>query len=165
MTGPRGALERGLAAIDGISGLSGRLAAWLVVPLVLGTCYEVFARYLFNAPTQWAFHLAYMLYAALALLGGAYTLRQGGHIRTDFLYDRLSPRRRAVVDLVGYVLLLPALGLYLAALADVAAHASSIREPLARLKWTIVVGCGLLALQAVAELVRAARAVRRPPAP
>ncbi len=159
------AVARGLAAVDRLSEATGRLSSWLIVPLVLGVCYEVFARYLFNAPTLWAYHLAYMLYASLALLGAAYALRRGAHIRTDFLYNRLSPRGQAAVDLIGYGLLLPALGWYTVILGDLALHAWRIREPLRLLKWMIVVACALLLLQGLAELVRALRAVRRPPAP
>ena len=43
---------------------SGKIFAWLAIPMAFGLFYEVFARYLFNAPTQWAFELTYQTYAA-----------------------------------------------------------------------------------------------------
>lgn len=83
---------------------SGRLTCLLLIPLVLGLSYEVAARYLFNAPTIWAYDLTFMLYGAFFMLGAAFCLQRRGHVRTDIFYDRLTPRRQAVVDLVGYAL-------------------------------------------------------------
>lgn len=83
----------------------GAITAVVVVPLALATCYEVFARYLFTAPTIWAFELGYMLTGSHFLLGAALTLQRGQHIRIDLIYSRLRPTRRAVIDLICYVLL------------------------------------------------------------
>ena len=78
------------ALIERISGVCGKITAWLVVPLILATVYDVAARYLFNAPTQWAYEVGYMMMGAHALLGMAYTLREGGHIRIDAFTQRFS---------------------------------------------------------------------------
>ena len=62
---------RGLVAIiERISGASGKLTAWLVAPLILATVYDVAARYLFSAPTQWAYEVGYMVMGTHALIGG-----------------------------------------------------------------------------------------------
>ncbi len=140
------------------------------MPLVLGVTYEVFVRYLLNAPTVWAYDLAYMLYAGIFMLGAAYALRQGAHVRTDFLYNDWSHRRKAAADAVGYVLFLPALLFYLFALERQARHSwmigeksveSAWRPPLYPFKWMMVVGMVLLFLQGVVELLRALAALRR----
>ena len=47
-------------SIDRLSGFSGVVIAWIVFPLILATCFEVFSRYALNAPTIWAFELGYM---------------------------------------------------------------------------------------------------------
>ena len=92
----------------------GWLVAWLIVPLIGAMVYEVVARYFFRAPTVWAQDLSYMLYGALFMLGGAYTLRWGGHIRTDFLYDRFGVRGQALVDAIAYLFFFfPAFGVFL----------------------------------------------------
>ena len=57
------------------------------------------ARYLFNAPTNWAYDMTFMLYGTFFMLGAAFTLQRKGHVRTDSFYDRWSPRRQALVDL------------------------------------------------------------------
>jgi TRAP-type mannitol/chloroaromatic compound transport system permease small subunit len=98
-----------LRVIGRISGVSGETTAWLVVPLILATVYDVIARYAFNAPTTWAYEVGYMVMGAHALLGMAYTLREGGHIRIDAFTQRFSQTTKAVVDLLGYLIVLPCL--------------------------------------------------------
>jgi TRAP-type mannitol/chloroaromatic compound transport system permease small subunit len=100
--------------LDRIAIGSGRLAAWLIVPMVLSLCYEVVARYVFNAPTQWAYDMTFMLYGSFFMLGAAFTLQRRGHVRTDSFYADWSPRRQAGVDLACYLLmLLPFAGVFL----------------------------------------------------
>ena len=91
--------------IDTISEWSGRICAWMIVPLMVGTTYEVIVRYAFNAPTIWAYDLSYMLYGAHFMLGAAYTLLKGGHIRTDIFYQNWSTRTQGWVDFLLYLLL------------------------------------------------------------
>lgn len=91
--------------LDRVAIASGRLASWLIIPMVLSLVYEVAARYLFAAPTLWAYDMTFMLYGAFFMLGAAFTLQRQGHIRTDSLYAQWSPRRQAAMDLVGYVLM------------------------------------------------------------
>ena len=61
----------------------GIMASFAIVPLVLATCYEVLARYVFDAPTIWAYEIGYTLTGSHFLLGMAYTLAVGAHIRID----------------------------------------------------------------------------------
>ena len=60
--------------------------------------YEVIARYVFNAPTIWAFDVTYMLYGTLFMLGAAYALHKGAHIRTDFFWEQFSIRKKGWID-------------------------------------------------------------------
>ena len=94
-----------LRSVDRLSVGFGLLAAVIVAPLILATVYEVFSRYLFNAPTIWAYELGYMAMGTNFLLGAAYTLRERGHIRIDVLYAHFTPKVRALVDVAGYLLL------------------------------------------------------------
>jgi len=91
--------------LDPIAIWSGRLACLLLIPLVLGLTWEVGARYLFNAPTMWAYDLTFILYGSFFMLGAAFTLQRKGHVRTDMYYDRWPPRRQALVDLACYLVL------------------------------------------------------------
>jgi TRAP-type mannitol/chloroaromatic compound transport system permease small subunit len=92
-----------LLTVDRISACVGKLFAWLIVVLTGAICYEVFARYLFRAPTAWAFDVSYMLYGTLFMCASAYTLSRGGHVRADFLYRLMPPRRQAALDLALYL--------------------------------------------------------------
>lgn len=99
-----------LRTIERISGISGEATAWLVVPLIFASVYDVIARYVFNAPTEWAYEIGYMVMGTHALLGIAYTLREGAHIRIDAFSQKFSQRTKAIIDLIGYlVFVLPCL--------------------------------------------------------
>jgi TRAP-type mannitol/chloroaromatic compound transport system permease small subunit len=93
-------------SLDHVARFSGRVVAWLIVPMVLSLCYEVVSRYVFNAPTQWAYDMTFMLYGTFFMLGAAFTLQRKGHVRTDSLYANWPPRRQAMVDLGGHLLML-----------------------------------------------------------
>ncbi len=91
--------------IDQLAVWSGRLAAWLILPMVFSLCYEVIARYLFNAPTLWAYDMTFMLYGSFFMLGAAFTLQRKGHVRTDSFYADWSPKRQAWTDLICYLVM------------------------------------------------------------
>ena len=84
--------------INKLSDWIGRLVCVLILPMIAILLYEVIMRYVFDRPTIWAHETSGMLYTVYFLLGGAYTLRWGGHIQIEFLYIRFSPRTRAIVD-------------------------------------------------------------------
>lgn len=164
MNQPPPALLKTLKVIDAISEWSGKLFSWLIIPMVAGVTYEVFARYAFNAPTKWAYDITYMLYGSLFMLGAAYTLRKGGHIRTDFFYEKWSPRRQGLVDAASYLFFFfPGMIFFLLAGWDAALYSWSIREvseatpwrpPIYPFKAVIPVSAFLLLLQGVSEFVK-----------
>lgn len=91
--------------IDSVSRWFGKWVAWLVLPNVLALVYEVTARYLFERPTIWSYEVTYFLYGTHFLIGAAYILLIKGHIRIDVVYMHLSPRGRAIIDILGYLIL------------------------------------------------------------
>jgi TRAP-type mannitol/chloroaromatic compound transport system permease small subunit len=161
--------QRIVVAIDKLSTATGWLAGWLILPMIFGVAYEVGARYAFNAPTKWAGTLTYMLYGSQFMLAAAYTLLEGGHIRTDVFYERWSARTRAIVDALSYVLFFfPGMLFVLYAGAVVAWESWQIREragafPLYPMKAVIPVAAGLLLLQGLSELIKCARTIRGGP--
>jgi TRAP-type mannitol/chloroaromatic compound transport system permease small subunit len=164
------AVDRALAAIDALSTATGWLAGWLIVPMTLAVTYEVVARYAFNAPTIWAYDTTYMLFSTQFMLAAAYTLLRGGHIRTDVFYERWSPRTRAIIDAVSYVLFFfPGMAFVLYAGSVEAWHAWEIgersdwspwRPVIYPLKAVIPVTAALLLLQGFSELVKCLRVIR-----
>jgi len=153
--------------VERISGFSGLVIAWVVFPLILATCYEVFSRYVLNAPTIWSFELGYMAMGVHALIGAAYTLRERGHIRIDIFYTYFSDRTKAIIDTAGYLLLfMPVicwvtyglweywLGAYLSGERSGQSAWNPIIWPF---HFTFFLGFFLLGLQGLAELVKCIR--------
>ena len=92
-------------AIDALTRFFGKAIAWLILPMVLSLVWEVVARYFFDAPTIWAYDMTFMLYGTFFMVGSAWTLQRGGHIRTDVYYMKWSKRTQARVDLACYLIL------------------------------------------------------------
>lgn len=155
---------------DRITASIGLTAAVIVVPIIVTTCYEVFARYVLGSPTIWAFELGYMLTGAHFMLGAALTLQRRGHVRIDLIYDRLPERRKAVIDLVCYVVLfLPftlllsqALWKYMAAsyVSGEGSGQSAWNPPVWPFRAVLFLGIALLSLQVVSEILKCLRVLR-----
>jgi TRAP-type mannitol/chloroaromatic compound transport system permease small subunit len=90
--------------VDKLSLWVGHCFSWCIMILIIGISYEVFVRYVLRAPTVWAFDLSYLMYAALFMMCGAYTLSVDGHVRADMFYRRMSPRAQARLELTLYIL-------------------------------------------------------------
>jgi len=96
-------IDKLLHGVESASTWIGKAFAWLIVALMLLVCVEVFKRYIMNMPTAWVFDVSNMLYGTLFMMSGAYALAHDGHVRGDFLYGSMKPRRQAALDLVLYV--------------------------------------------------------------
>ena len=88
---------------DKLSAWFGKAFGWLIILMTLGMSYEVASRYIFNAPTTWSLDVSFIMYGSMFMMGGAYTLSRGGHVRGDFLYRLWKPRTQGMVDLVLYL--------------------------------------------------------------
>ncbi len=97
-------MQRLLLGIDRLSTTIGQAFAWCIVLLTGVVVYEIFVRYVFRAPTTWAYDVSYMLYGTLFMMAGGYALSRNAHVRGDFLYRNFPPRRQAWFDLVLYIL-------------------------------------------------------------
>ncbi len=91
-------------AIEGLSQWVGRAFGWCILVLTLSVSYEVFVRYVLNAPTVWAFDMMVQMYGALFLMAGAYALAQDAHVRGDVLYRLFPVRWQARIDFILYIL-------------------------------------------------------------
>ena len=84
----------------------GAIASALLILLVLTMCYNVIARYAFNASSIGLEELTWHAYAAIFLLGIPYALQSGSHVRVDLIFERMSLRNQQRVDLIGTALFL-----------------------------------------------------------
>jgi TRAP-type mannitol/chloroaromatic compound transport system permease small subunit len=89
-----------LDAIDALSDWSGRIFCFTIPLMMLVTAYEVVMRYAFKAPTVWALETTQYLFLSSTALGGAYVLLHRHHVNVSILYDRLSAKSKALVDVV-----------------------------------------------------------------
>jgi TRAP-type mannitol/chloroaromatic compound transport system permease small subunit len=163
-------IQRFIYMVDQLNKTVGHAFAWCIIILTFGTCYEVFVRYVLDAPTSWAFDMSYMLYGAVFYMAGAYTLSRGGHVRADMFYRLWSQRTQAVVELMLYVLFFfPGILALVIAGSGYGFESMRLREvsvnspagvPIWPLKMMISVGAGLMALQGFAEVLRCVLCLR-----
>lgn len=155
---------------DNLSAWFGKAFAWLIILMAAGTGYEVFVRYVMNNPTAWALDVSFIMYGTLFMMGGAYTLSRGGHVRGDFLYRLWQPKTQAKVDLVLYIFFFfPGILALIFAGWKYAARSWQYAEvsvnspagvPIYQFKTVIVVAGLLLLVQGVAQVMRCIIAIR-----
>ena len=151
-----------LALIDTFNARVGQLTAFILFPTLFCIFYEIIARYVFSKPTVWASELMIYFCAILYVLGAAWTLQVGRHVKIDMIYSRLSLRGQRVLDLITF----PFFMLYLVMLLWVgfqfALQSIALREssgtpwdpPIYPIKSIFVIGCVMLLLQGAAKFVR-----------
>ena len=164
-------MKRLISTLDHMSGGLGLIAAWVVLPLIFATVYEVISRYFFNAPTIWAYEVGYMATGTNFLLGAAYALRERAHIRIDIAFMHFPVRRKALIDVIGYTFLMLPFGFWLTyklglyALDSYMTHERSGESAWNPIIWPyramFCLGMAMLTLQCVAEWVRALRVLLR----
>jgi len=160
-----GGLARVADAIDALTGWVGRLAAWLILPVVLIAFGVVLLRYAFSIGFPWLQESYIWLHGGAFLAAAAWVLREEGHVRVDLLYKRWSRRGRAWADLLGVVaFLLPMMGTILTMAWPLVARSWRIGEKsptsdgmhyLFLLKSLVLVFCVLIILQGIAMAIRA----------
>ncbi|MGH1359290.1 MAG: TRAP transporter small permease subunit [Burkholderiaceae bacterium] len=160
-----------IVPIDWLNLWIGKLVGFLILPLIFAMTYEIFMRKAFTAPTAWAFDISRMLYGAMFILGAAYGLSKGIHIRSDFLYRNWSIKTQGRVDLFLYlVFFLPTMTVFLWVSTEWALKAvmggergmdSAWMPLLGPIKSSLPVGVLLLLLQGLSETVKSWYAATR----
>ncbi len=157
-------------AIDRFTDFTGTLVSWFNVVLVLVVSYEVISRYAFAAPTAWSFDLTYMLYSTIFMLGAAYALHKGAHVRTDFFFENWSIRTQGTIDSVAYIVFFfPSLLVFLIVSGHEAWYAFDIGETSEQTPWrpilwpfkaVVPLTCLLLLIQGLSETIKSVYAAR-----
>ncbi len=159
-----GGMRKTITVLDTFSLWVGRITCLALIPLALAMVYEVVARKLFVAPTDWAYDVSRMLYGAMFMLGAGYALMRGVHIRADFLYRLWQPRTQALVDALLYLcLFFPGMMFFLWISFEYSLDAwvkwersmdTAWMAPLAPARTAMPLGALFLILQAVSELLK-----------
>lgn len=160
--------------IDRVNDLIGRFAYWLCLAMVLVAAFNSIVRYGGNfLGVNWSSN-AYLeaqwyLFSVVFLLGAAYTLRHDGHVRVDVIFARLSPEKKAWIDLVGTVLfLIPFCVVMIWVSIPGVEHSWEVMEispdpgglPRYPIKTLLPVAFALLILQAVSMIIRNVAVIR-----
>jgi TRAP-type mannitol/chloroaromatic compound transport system permease small subunit len=107
----------------------GQMISWLTLILVALVNIVVLSRYLLGIGSIAVQESVTYVHAVIFMLGLAFTLQRGGHVRVDIFYRDFSARRKAIVDLIGTVIfLLPFCGLILFGSWDYVMASWSIKE-------------------------------------
>jgi TRAP-type mannitol/chloroaromatic compound transport system permease small subunit len=156
--------------IDRVTGTIGRAVMWCTLFVVLVQFAVVLLRYVLGIGSLWLSESIIYGHAALFMLAAAWTLRENGHVRVDIFYAEAAPRRKALVDLAGALLLLIPFALVLAWLSlPYVARSWAILErsretsglPAVFLLKTLIPLFALtMALQGVSQAIRAAAVLR-----
>jgi TRAP-type mannitol/chloroaromatic compound transport system permease small subunit len=163
-------MQKLLLTIDKISTFVGKMFSWLIVTLTALITYEVFSRYALNEPHPWAFDAMIMMYGALFMMSGAYTLSKNGMVRGDVLYGFFPPRLQATIDLVLYIVFfLPGVTAlcwagykYAGESWAIWEHSSITAEgpPIYPFKTVIPVAGLFILVQGIAEIIRCIRCLK-----
>lgn len=157
-------VEKLLTLIDTINEWIGRIFACLIIPLMFLIVFEVFTRRILGNPTVWTFEVTIQLYASLFMMAAPFTLLRNRHVSVDIFASRLSPKNRARIDILTYlifffpfVLILFNEGLDYARLSwelMEKKHSAGFAMPIYPLKTVIPATAFLLFLQGISTVVK-----------
>jgi TRAP-type mannitol/chloroaromatic compound transport system permease small subunit len=156
-------LERFLNRVEAASTWIGKASAWLIIILMLTVCIEVVKRYMLDMPTAWVFDVSNMMYGTLFMMCGAYALAHDAHVRGDFLYGSMKPRKQATLDLILFIVFfLPGIMALTWAGWIYANEALAIREttfnatplPVYPFKFIIPIAGLTVLIQGISEIIR-----------
>jgi TRAP-type mannitol/chloroaromatic compound transport system permease small subunit len=101
-------LEPLINSLEKLIRKQGDITSFLVYPLLLFVIYEVFMRYIFNAPTTWGFEATTFLYGLHYMFGLSYADVHGAHVKVDIFTSLASEKVQAVLSIVtNLVLFMP----------------------------------------------------------
>lgn len=157
-------------SLDTFSKFVGRYVSWLALFMVLAQFSIVLGRYIFGLGSIAFQETVIYSHGLLFMLGAAYTLQKGGHVRVDIFYAKAAPKHQALIDLLGSLfLLIPVSIIILLASWTYVSGSWHILEGSVEssglpyvylLKSVIVVFCGMMILQGISMILHAILVLR-----
>jgi TRAP-type mannitol/chloroaromatic compound transport system permease small subunit len=131
--------------------------------------YEVVARFVFNSPTNWVHESMFLMYGMQYMISGAYAYREDQHVRVDVVYSHLSPRGKAIADIVSsafffiftLTLLVTGWKFALDAIRNTEISFTEWAVQYWPVKLTMPIGAVLIVLQGISKLIKDIMLVRR----
>ena len=155
-------MKKILALIDKLSIVTGKLASGCLFLVAMIVIYEVFMRYVLHLPTLWVSEAMGMGCALFYFLGTAWILQAGRHVKIETVYERVSPRVRAILDAATFIFFI----LYVGIMARTAtlffwdsflrreSSGSPWNPPVYPIKFVMAMGFFMLILQGSAKFIR-----------
>lgn len=164
-------IERFLNVSDSISRWSGKIIAFGIILNCIVVGYDVFLRYVLHSPIYWGLELNLFIFGTYFMIGAAYTLLDREYVSMDAIYLRLSLKKRMVLDIFGYLIILIFLAFFLWQAIRFTAESWRVLEIsdsmwgpiLYPIKTVIPIGISLVMLQALANFVRIIRGIGATP--
>lgn len=162
--------------IDNLNASIGGLSSWLVLLMIVIGTWNVVGRYVgrlvgANLSSNTLLELQWQLFAAVFLLGAAYTLKQNEHVRVDVFYKDLDVKKKAIANLLGTFLFLFPFSITVITVSWKAVwNTCAIWEispnpgglPLCPAKSLIIMGFSLLVAQGLSEAIKSWETLRSP---
>jgi TRAP-type mannitol/chloroaromatic compound transport system permease small subunit len=151
-----------LRLIDNLNDWIGRALSVSVLLMFALVMIEVIRRYFFNSPTVWGNELTQLIFGAYVILSGGYILRFNGHVNVDVFYSHFTPKTKAILDIITFILFFLFCGMLLIYGGQLAWESlttwersqSAWNPPVYPFKLMIPLGALLLLLQGTAKLIR-----------
>ncbi len=89
--------------IENLSEWSGKIFSFFIITIIGLSLFEVFTRRILGKPTIWTHETLSYLFCASILLTMAYTLKYKQHVKVDLIYNRLSPKKKAILDIITFI--------------------------------------------------------------
>ena len=150
--------------LESISQWSGKVVCWASLAMVLLLGYDVFMRYVLGRPTIFAYEIAIELGVTVGAGGLAYTHLHHGHVRVDVFWSRLSPKGKAIADVitsllfffpvVTFMIYISAQWLYVALESGEVMARTYLYPPAWPVRTVMTLGFFVFLLQGMAKLIR-----------
>ena len=101
-----GARHNTVRVIDNFTEKTGNMLAWLCLGMAVVSCVVVLLRYEFGIGSIAAQESVTYMHGMVFMLGIAFTLKRGGHVRVDIFYRRFSRRTCAWINSIGAIIFL-----------------------------------------------------------
>ena len=137
--------------IDAINRTIGRIFAWILLPMICLTAFEVFSRYVLKSPTVWAWELIIQIWGLMLMACGGYCYWKGGLVRVDLLYNIAT----AILVLIcmGLVFIY-GINIFLLSFRLNERISSVWGSPMWTIRFWVPLGAALMFIQAISELIK-----------
>lgn len=148
--------------IDAINRNIGKIFAWILLPMIVLTSFEVFSRYVLNSPTIWAWELIVQIWGLMLMTCGGYCYWKGGFVRVDVLYNKFPMKVKYILGMITAILVLLCMALtfvygwkiFYASFMRNERISSVWGSPMWTIRFWVPLGAGLMFIQGVSEFIK-----------